>query len=81
MGRKELLGLAREYKQAINIAEEKKPEALLFTIDGELGKIYGTAAYYPDTDILRIDTGNGEIKIPGAAVHSLKLIFNKLDGE
>ena len=79
MGRQALLQIAQEYKEAMNSAEAKKPAAQLFAIDDKYGNI-GTAAYYPDTDILRIGIKNEEIKIPGSAIHSMRLMLEKLDG-
>jgi hypothetical protein len=79
MGRTQHLKEAQEYREAVNNAELKKPTAELFTLDGKYDTA-GVAAYYPYEDVVRITIhNNGKIKIPGEAVHSLRLMFDKLD--
>ena len=71
---------AQEYFEAKKEAEKLKPEdSITYSIDGELGEILGGVAYYPMENVIRIAC-NGEVKIPGRAIHSLRVIFDKLDG-
>jgi len=80
MGIEQLQKKAQEYFEAKKEAEKLKPEdAITYSIDGNLGEILGYVAYYPLENNIRISGKNDDIKIPARAVHSLKVIFEKLD--
>ena len=74
MGRTELLKQAAEYKEAVKITETKKPFSLIMDFEG------GKVEYNPETDWVEIKHGGNKIRIPGTAIHSLRMMLEKLDG-
>ena len=81
MGIEELIKQAQEYKDAKKKLEMLKPvDSIVYSIDGDLGEVLGSVAFYPLENNIRINCGNGDIKIPGRALHSLRVIFDKMDG-
>ena len=78
MKRTEMLKAAEEYKEAVKNIELKKQPSMVYEIFGSSGEI--TVEYNPENDSLDIKYGGNKLRLPGISIHSLNIIFEKLDG-
>ena len=77
MGRTKLLQIAKEYQEAKETAEMKKPADFTYSVDTKWGVI-GSAVYKTDRDELVINIGSS-VTVPGEAIHALRIILDNLD--
>jgi len=68
----------REYQEAVQEAERKKPEGLLYKIAAEDGSGHGRLIYDPAAGNLELDLSGCRVTIPGKYLSGIQSALNTL---